>query len=335
MARSDVAETLPQTRPNRSRAATVTNVTGVRALWAYVKDNWILFALGAPALIFIFLFSYLPMFGTVIAFQDYSPRTMFASPWVGFRNFRLLVESPIVGRLITNTLGLNALFITATTFCSVVAALLLNEVRRVSYKRALQSVMFLPFFMGWTIVSMVLFGLVDYQVGTVNSLLTKLGLARLLITDNAGAWPGILTIVRVWKGTGAGCIIYLAVLAGVDPQLHEAAAIDGASRWQRILYVSLPALIPVIVLLVLLDIGRIFFGDFGMIYALVGDKAQLYETTDVIDTYLLRALRTNSNYGFSAAIGLLQSVLGFMCIFGSNWLVKRYSERRGESYSLF
>lgn len=309
--------------------------TGIRALWAYVKDNWILFALGAPALVFIFLFSYLPLLGTVIAFQDYSPRTMFASPFVGLRNFRLLVESPIVSRLVINTIVLNAMFITATTFCAVTVALLLNEVRLARFKRTLQSVMFLPFFMGWTIVSMVLFGLIDYQVGTVNALLTSAGLERVIITDKPELWPWILTLVRIWKGTGAGCIVYLAALTTIDPQQYEAAAIDGANRWQRMRHISLPALVPVIVLLVLLDIGRIFFGDFGMIYALVGDKAQLYATTDVIDTYLLRALRTNANYGFSAAIGLLQSVLGLICIFGANWLVKRYSERRGESYNLF
>jgi putative aldouronate transport system permease protein len=330
-----LAETLSTAKREGIRETKPAKVTGIRALWAYVKDNWILFALGAPALIFIFLFSYLPLLGTVIAFQDYSPRTMFASPFVGLRNFRLLVESPIVGRLIFNTIALNVMFITATTFCSVVVALLLNEIRLARFKRGLQSVMFLPFFMGWTIVSMVLFGLVDYQVGTINALLTKLGLERVIITDNAALWPWILTIVRIWKGTGAGCIIYLAALTAVDPQQYEAAAIDGAGRWQRMRFVSLPALVPVIILLVLLDIGRIFFGDFGMIYALVGDKAQLYATTDVIDTYLLRALRTNANYGFSAAIGLLQSVLGFICIYGSNLLVKRYSERRGERYNLF
>ena len=321
--------------PDPRRVSTKPKVSGPQALWAYVRENWILFAIGAPALVLIFAFSYLPLFGTVIAFQDYSPRTMFASPWVGFRNFRLLVESPIVVRLITNTLLLNVMFIAATVFFSVLIALLLNEVRLARYQRILQSVMFLPFFMGWTIVAMVLFGLIDYQVGTVNALLTKFGMERIILTDNASYWPWILTAVRVWKGTGAGCIIYLAVLTGIDSQLYEAAAMDGAGRWQRMRYISLPALVPVVILLVLLDIGRIFFGDFGMIYALVGDKAQLYVTTDVIDTYLLRALRTNSNYGFSAAIGLLQSFLGFICIFGSNWLVKKYSQRRGEEYQLF
>ena len=301
----------------------------------YLRDNYLLFILAAPAVILIFMFSYVPMFGMVIAFQDYSPRTMFSSPWVGFRNFRLLTETPLVTRLIVNTLSLNAMFIVATTLFAVLSALLLNEVRRVTFKRVAQSLMFLPFFMGWTVVAMVLYGLIDYQVGTINAFLHSLGMERIIITDKPELWPGILTLIRIWKGTGAGCIIYLAVLVSIDTQLFEAAAIDGASRWQRMRYISLPALIPVIVLLVLLDIGRIFFGDFGMIYAVIGDKAQLYPTTDVIDTYLLRALRTNSNYGFSAAVGLVQSVLGFICIYGSNWAVKKYSERRGEDYSLF
>ena len=319
---------------DRSRPP-VRKAGGVQQFVRYVRENYLLFLLGAPAIILIFLFSYIPMFGTIMAFQDYSPRTMFLSPWVGFRNFRLLTESPLALRLIANTLQLNAMFIIATTFFAVLTALLLNEVRLLTYKRFTQSLMFLPFFMGWTIVSMVLFGLIDYQVGTINAFLVKLGMERVIITDKPELWPWILTAIRVWKGTGAGCIIYLATLASIDPQLYEAAAIDGASRLQRMRFISLPSLLPVMILLVLLDIGRIFFGDFGMIYAIVGDKAQLYETTDVIDTYLLRALRNNSNYGFSAAVGLLQSVLGFICIYGSNWLVKKYSQSRGEDYTLF
>jgi len=319
---------------SRSRNST-RKAGGVQQFIRYVRENYLLFVLGAPALIFIFLFSYIPMMGTIIAFQDYSPRTMFFSEWVGFRNFRLLTESPLAFRLIANTLQLNAMFILATTFFAVLTALLLNEIRLMYYKRLTQSLMFLPFFMGWTIVSMVLFGLIDYQVGTINAFLVKMGMERVIVTDKPELWPWILTAIRVWKGTGAGCIIYLATLVSVDPQLYEAAAIDGASRIQRIRFISLPALVPVIILLVLLDIGRIFFGDFGMIYAVIGDKAQLYETTDVIDTYLLRALRNNSNFGFSAAVGLLQSVMGFICIYGSNWLVKKYSQRRGEDYTLF
>ncbi len=310
-------------------------VSLARQIARYIRENSILFILGAPALILIFLFSYLPMFGTVIAFEDYSPRTMFLSPFVGLRNFRLLFETPLFTRLVSNTVGLNLMFIIMTTFFAVTVALLLNEVRVTLFKRVAQSLMFLPFFMGWTIVAMVLFGLIDYQVGTINSLLSMLGMDRVMITNNASIWPAILTAIRVWKGTGSGCIIYLAVLTGIDQQLYEAAAIDGANRFQRMWHISLPNLVPVIILLIMLDIGRIFFGDVGMIYAVVGQKANLYPTTDVIDTYILRALQMNSNYGFSAAIGLLQSVLGFIMVFGSNLLARAYSRARGEEYNIF
>jgi putative aldouronate transport system permease protein len=320
------SETLKPTVARRSRLSN---------LLEYVRQNWVLFVLAAPAMVLILCFSYLPMFGTVIAFEDYSPRTLFLSPWVGLRNFSLLFETPLFTRLVRNTVFLNTMFISATTFFSVTIALLLNEVRFSLYKRVAQSVMFLPFFMGWTIVAMVLYGLIDYQVGTVNSLLVKFHLERVIITDNANIWPGILTGIRVWKDTGSGCIIYLAALMGVDPQLYEAASIDGAGRWQRMRHVSLPSLLPIIILLVLLAIGRIFFGDIGMIYAVIGERAQLYPTTDVIDTYILRALTNNSNYGYSAAAGLIQAVLGFICVFGSNWLVKIYSRSRGEDYTLF
>jgi putative aldouronate transport system permease protein len=306
-----------------------------QSAWVYLRQNWSLFVLALPGIILLFMFNYAPLFGVVIAFEDYSPRTVFASTFVGLKNFALLFNSPIVARLLTNTLLLNIMFIVATTFFSVTVALLLNEVRNTAFKRISQSIMFLPFFMGWTIVSMVLYGLIDYDVGTVNALLRQLGLARVIITDKPELWPWLLTLIQVWKGTGSGCIIYLATLVAIDPQLHEAAAIDGAGRWQRIRHINLPALVPVIILLTLLAIGRIFYGDVGMIYAIVGNQANLFPTTDVIDTYILRALQQNANYGFSAAVGLSQSVMGFIFVFGSNWLVKKYSERRGEDYRLF
>ncbi len=296
----------------------------------YARQNWTLFFLALPGMVALFLFSYVPMFGTVVAFEDFSPRTGFLSPWVGLRNFRLLWGSSMLFRIVKNTILLNAMFIIATTTFAVVVALLLNEVRSRLFKRVSQSLMFLPFFMGWTIVAMVLFGLIDYQVGTINGLLTRMGFERIIITDKPALWPWILTAIRVWKDTGSGCIIYLAVLVGIDPQLYEAAAIDGANRWQRMRHISLPALTPTIILLTLLAIGRIFYGDVGMIYAVVGDKAALFPTTDVIDTYILRALRSNMNFGMSAAVGLSQSILGFIFVFGSNRLARKYFD-----YSLF
>jgi putative aldouronate transport system permease protein len=319
-----VASTRTQvSRLPRSRSAR-------REFIQYARQNWTLFLLGLPGVVLLFLFNYVPMFGTVVAFEDFRPRLGFLSPWVGLKNFRLLWGSSMLFRIVRNTILLNATFVVATTIFAVLVALLLNDVRSKLFKRVTQSLMFLPFFMGWTIVAMVLYGLIDYQAGTINGLLVRMGLERIVLTDKPALWPWILTAIRIWKDTGSGCIIYLAVLVGIDPQLYEAAAIDGANRWQRMRHVSLPALVPTVILLTLLAIGRIFFGDFGMIYAVVGDKAALYPTTDVIDTYILRALRTNMNYGMSAAVGLSQSLLGFICVFGSNRLARKYFD-----YSLF
>jgi putative aldouronate transport system permease protein len=300
-----------------------------------VYRNKLLILIALPAVILIFLLRYVPIFGIVIAFQDFQASTGFFSPWVGLRNFRLLFESPILWRLVRNTLLLNTLFIVVTTFFSVGIALVLHEIGRPTFRKLTQSIMFLPFFLSWTVVAMIAYGFFDYESGMINMILKDLGMARVSFYDKPEWWPIILTVLRVWKGTGSGCVLYLAVLVSIDPQLYEAAQIDGASRLARIRLISLPLLVPTIILVTLLAIGHIFYGDFGMIYALIGDSASLYPTTDVIDTYIIRALQGTVNFGMSTAVGLSQSVLGFIAVFGSNWIVKKWSERRGEDYSLF
>lgn len=320
----------------RSEAMPVTRRrSGLRKFVGYIAKNWTLVLLALPGVAWFFLFHYIPMIGVVVAFEDFSPKTMFFSPWIGLENFRILLESPKLGVIVRNTIVLNAMFIAATTFFAVLIALLLNEVRSRLFKSAAQLLMFLPFFMGWALVAMILYGLLDYNVGTVNRFLASIGFPRVNLDANPAAWPWTLAAIRVWKFTGSDCIVYLAVLVGIDPQLYESAAIDGAGRWQRMRYISLPALVPTIIILTLLAIGRIFYGDYGMLYALVGLKPMLYETTDVIDTYILRALRTNVNFGMTSAVGLSQSLLGFICVLGSNLVVKWWSHRHAEEYELF
>jgi putative aldouronate transport system permease protein len=300
-----------------------------------LATNKLLLALALPGLLLILVINYAPMFGIVIAFEDFQAQSGFFSPFVGLKNFELLFGSPVVGRLVVNTIFLNALFITSETVVSVGMALVINEIGHRFLRRLFQSIMFMPFFMSWAVVSMLLFGWFDYQVGLLNVSLSSLGLDRISFYDNPSIWPAILAVLRVWKGTGSGCILYLAVLVGIDPQLYEAAAMDGAGRLARIRYISLPLLVPTIILLVLLAIGRIFYGDFGMIYAIVGNSATLWPTTDVIDTYIIRALQSTANFGLSTSVGLSQSVLGFICVFGANWIAKKWSQRHGEDYSLF
>lgn len=295
----------------------------------------LLVALALPGLVLIFLLNYIPMFGIVIAFEDFRAETGFLSPFIGFKNFELLFGAPVVAKLVANTVFLNALFLVCEGVVSVTMALVLNEVGKRFLRRIYQSIMFLPFFMSWAVISMILFGWFDYEVGLLNVALRGAGLERISFYDDPTIWPGILAFLRVWKSTGSGCILYLAVLVSIDPELYEAAAMDGASRLQRIRLISLPLLVPTIILLTLLGIGRIFYGDYGMIYAIIGSSASLWSTTDVIDTYIIRALQSTANFGMSTAVGLSQSVLGFICVFGSNWIAKKWSQRRGEDYSLF
>jgi len=304
-------------------------------LWLDLREHWQILALAMPGIALIFIFRYVPMFGLVVAFEDFRADTRFLSPWVGLRNFRLLFGSPVLWRIVRNTLVLNILFLVSTTFSSVAVALLLNEVHSNIFKGLCQSVMFLPFFIGWSVVAMILYGFLDYETGTINMILRSMGYERIMFGSNPALWPWILTLLRVWKGAGSGCVIYLAALAGINPELYEAAEIDGANRWHKVRYINLPMLVPVIILLTLMAIGRIFYGDFGMIYAIVGNNSLLYETTDVIDTYIIRALQSTTNFGMSTAAGFSQSILGFVMVFGSNWLVKVYSRRHGEDYALF
>jgi putative aldouronate transport system permease protein len=299
------------------------------------RNNWMLYLIAGPGLLALLLFTYMPLLGSVIAFQDYSPVTLFLSPWVGLRNFRMLTTSPIFQRLVFNTLFLNILFIIAETVSGVILALLLNEITHKYFKRFSQSLMFLPYFISWPVVGVMLMSFIDYDRGVLNLVLSSMGMEKIAFTNTPAIWPWLLMVIRIWKNAGAQCIIYLAALSSVDPQLYEAAAIDGASRIQRMRHISYPLLAGIIILMILLSIGRIFYGDLGMIYALIRDYAELYPTTDVIDTYLLRALRVNSNYGFSAAVGLIQSVVSLVLVFGSNWLVRKYSASKGEDYSLF
>lgn len=314
---------------------TPSRIFHLQRFFTYLRQNWTLALIALPGVVFFLLFNYLPMGGLVIAFQDFSPKTLFLSRWVGLENFRLLWGTPKLLELLRNTIVLNSMFISFTTLVAIWLALMLNEVRSKWFKSSAQLLMFLPFFMGWSLVSMVMYGMLDYNVGTINRLLITLGLAKVDLDNNAAAWPWILTLIRIWKFAGSDCIIYLAVLVGIDPQLYESAAIDGANRWQRIRYISLPSLIPAMIILTLLALGRIFYGDYGMLYALVGLKPQTYVTTDVIDTYIIRALRTNINFGVTSAVGLFQSVLGFITVLGANLAVKVWSHRQGNSYELF
>jgi putative aldouronate transport system permease protein len=290
------------------------------------RSNLVLFLMGAPALAVLFVFSYVPMAGLVLAFEDYRPREgVTGSRWVGWQNFVYLFSGGDAWHITFNTLFMNALIITATLITSLTLALLLNEIRDRSPRaaRLYQSAMFLPFVFSWVVVSYFVFAFLDADHGLVNHLISASGGNPVDWYSQPGWWPLILTVVAVWKGVGFWVIAYLAAILAIDPQYYEAAALDGAGKWQQIRRITLPLLSPLIIINLLLSLSHIFHADFGLFYQVPRNSTLLYPTTDVIDTYVYRALTSLGDVGMSAAAGLYQAVVGFILVLVANWLVRR------------
>lgn len=288
-----------------------------------MKQNGFLYLLTVPGILFFIVFSYVPMFGLVIAFQNFSMRYgIFGSSFNGLANFKFLFQTGDIWRVTSNTLYLNVLFILFTTSMSVFLALLFSEVKNQAFKRITQSLSILPNFVSWTVIALFLDAFIEPSTGMFAKMAKSMGYT-LDFYSNPGVWPALLVFLRVWQASGYGAIVYIATIVGIDPQIYEAADIDGATRIQKITRITLPILKPTVILMSLFSIGRIFYGDFGMIYALVGDNGLLFSTTDVIDTYVYRMMRMLRNYGMSAATGMYQSVLGFVFIVVVNWIARK------------
>ena len=290
-----------------------------------IKKNYMLYLLLLPGLICIIVFSYIPMSGHLVAFKRFTvDGGVFHSQWNGLNNFKFFFSSGDWKRIIGNTIYLNILFIIFTQFFAVLLALMINEVRNDLFKRFSQSLVFLPYFVSWLVVSLMLRALLNTSDGLVNiSILQPLGVKKVPVFMKPEMWPAILTVCNVWRFTGYYSVIYIGAIIGVSPELFDAARVDGASKWQEVFYITLPQIRPTVLIMVLLAIGRIFYGDFGMIYGIVGDNGVLFPTTDVIDTYTYRALRQMGNFGMSSAVNLVQSALGLATILIFNKIVRR------------
>lgn len=295
-----------------------------KSFFADIASNPISYLLALPGLLYIFVFSYLTYPYFAIAFQRYNFRLgVFRSPWVGLENFRFFLESNQIAVITYNTLRLNALFIVFPTLLAVVLALLLNEVRSKRFAKITQSIYLLPHFLSWVVVSYMIYNLFATRLGIVNQVLSSLGIDTVNWYAEAGPWPAILTGMRIWKFAGMNTVVFLAAITGLDEQLFEAATIDGATRPKQIWYITIPLLMPTVVILTLLQVGRIFYGDYAMIYSIVRDNGVLFPTTDVIDTYVFRALRKIGDPSWAMAVGLYQAILGFLFVAGSNWAARR------------
>ena len=295
-----------------------------------IINNKFSYLIALPALVYVFIFSYIAYPYMVIAFQRFNFRnnTIWAiytrGDWVGFANFRFFFASQHAAIVTFNTIYLNFLFIITGTVAAVLIAILLNELISTIFVKVAQSIMILPSYISWVVVSFMLMGIFSTQFGILNRILEFFNQPAVNWYITPEVWPTILVIMRIWRGAGMSAIIFLAAIAGMDSGVFESASIDGANRLQKILYIRLPLLMPTIVIMTLLSMGRIMFGDFGMIYAIVGDNGMLFSTTDIIDTFIFRALRQVGDPSQAMAIGLFQSAIGFLLVFGSNWLARKF-----------
>lgn len=300
-------------------------------LWKCYKYRVYLLML-LPSVVYTLLFAYYPMTGIVMAFKKYNyAGGIWGSPWNGLKNFEFFFKSGQAGLVTRNTVLYNIAFIVLGTVLQVAVAIFLTEIRNKRFRKVSQSMMFLPYFISWVIVGVMAFNLFSSDYGFVNRIITALGGERVSFYTKPSAWPPIIIFFSMWKGVGYGSVMYLAAIMGIDTSIYEAAAIDGANVFQRIFKVTIPMIMPTMVILFLMSIGGIFKGNFDMFYNLVGTNGLLFNYTDVIDTLTNRALLTSQDFGMGAAIGLFQSVLCFVTILFANHLVGLYEK----DYKLF
>lgn len=293
---------------------------------SYFKDDMQLLVMISPTLILLAIFAYWPMYGLLLAFKNFKVTDgIWGSQWYGMKNFEFFFKSSDLFRVLRNTLGLNFLFISVGIIGSVFFALLMFEVKRAVHVKIYQTFSILPHFISWVAVSYMVYGLLEPSNGLINSVVKMFGGEGVAWYSRAEYWPGILTIVYWWKNVGMGSIIYYAALLSTDTELYEAADIDGAKKWQKTWYVSIPQLIPIITIRAIMLIGNIFRSDFGLFYNVTRNVGVLYKTTDVIDTYVYRALMEQGNIGMSSAVGLFQSVVCCIMLLLTNKIVSKVS----------
>lgn len=281
--------------------------------------------MAAPGIIYLIINNYLPMIGLVIAFKKISYSIgILQSPWNGLKNFEYLFKTSDALIITRNTICYNAVFIVINTVMAVAVAIMLNEVRNKIALRVYQSVILLPYLISMIIVAYIVFSGLSVDTGFMNkSILPMLGLKPVEWYSEPKYWLFILPLVNVWKNFGYLCVIYLASVIGIDKEYYEAAILDGASKWQQIRTITLPMIRPIVTIMVLLAIGRIFYSDFGLFYQVPMNSGTLYPTTNVIDTYVYRGLLQIGDIGMASAAGLYQSIVGFVLVMASNMIVRK------------
>jgi len=286
------------------------------------------YLLALPGIIYMICNNYLPMFGIVIAFKNLNFRKgILGSDWCGFDNFKFLFASKDALTITRNTLLYNVAFIILTTVLAVAVAILVNEIRSRVASKLYQSLILLPYLMSWVIVSYLAYALLSGETGMINNgIFRAFGLEPVSWYNTPKYWPFILTFVHLWKAVGYAMIIYYSSIVGISPDYYEAATLDGASKWQQIKFITLPLLKSTMITMLVLQVGRIFYSDFGLFYQIPMNSGTLYSVTRTIDVYVYNALMKSSDYGMSSAASVYQSIVGFVMIIAVNALIRKTSK---------
>lgn len=290
-----------------------------------IKKQWQYHLLLLPGVIITLIFSYIPLYGLIIAFQDYNPALGFHSKWVGMHNFEIVFSQPNFIRTIWNTLYMSVFKLTGGIIVPVVFALLLNEITRSRTKRVFQTLIYLPYFLSWVILAGILKDILGVD-GIINQAINALGLESIGFLSNDVAFPVTMIVTDIWKGFGYGTVIYLAAISGIDPELYEAAVMDGARRWKQTLYITLPLLAPTIILMLVLSLGNVLSAGFDQIVNMYSPA--VYTTGDIIDTYVYRQGIESANYSVATAVGLFKSLISAILVFLSYILADKWAGYR-------
>ncbi len=292
-------------------------------LWQYLP----LYLMVIPGAVYLFINNYIPMAGIVIAFKKYNVNDgIFGSPWNGIENFRYLFQSKDSFIILRNTLLYNVAFILVNMAVGILLAIFITDVLSSRLKKLYQSAILLPFLISIVVVSYIVFALLSHENGLMNkTILPALGQKPIQWYNDTTWWPLILILTNCWKGVGYGTLIYIAGISGIDPSYYEAAELDGAGKWCQIKNITLPHLVPPIVTMLLMQIGRIFYSDFGLFYQVPQNSGSLFAVTNTVDTYVYRAMTSAGGIGRSAAAGLIQAVVGFTLVLLSNLIVRKVS----------
>lgn len=300
-------------------------LTRSKRIHVFKKHSGLTF-LALPGVALFFVFNYIPMFGLILPFKQYRFDLGFwNSPWAGLSNFEFLFKGDILFRVIRNTLLYNVVFIVLGTLITVAFALMLYELGKKAVK-TYQTVLFISYFISWVVAGYAFRALLDMDHGVFNKLLMMLNKEPILWYNEPEYWPYILVAAAVWKGMGYGTVIYYAALMGIDSEYLDAAKIDGAGKFRQTVSILIPMIKHIIILLVILQIGQIFYSDFGLFYNVTLNSTLLYPTTDVIETFVYRSLISLGDFGMSSAASLIQSVVGFVLVLLTNYIVKRVNE---------